>query len=94
MKIAYTREGLRDVVTVFQYILQQSPQGAENVLDRVEAILALLAEHPQSGRVVSPRGLRRYEVTPYPYAIFYRLRSGQVVIHGLRHTARRVKTWR
>ena len=28
-------------------------------------------------------------INPYPYVVFYRVGEGEIVIHGVRHTARR-----
>ncbi|MCQ4188184.1 type II toxin-antitoxin system RelE/ParE family toxin [Methylocystis sp. NLS-7] len=50
---------------------------------------ALLLEHPQAGHPTSKSGIRRMIVYPYPYLIFYRASETEIVIHGVRHSARR-----
>jgi toxin ParE1/3/4 len=74
---------------VLDYIDEQSPRGATNVKRRIYAVIDLLADHPNSGRVTSKGDLRRFAVTPYPYVIFYRADSTGITIHGVRHAARR-----
>ena len=33
--------------------------------------------------------MRRIVVTPYPYLVFYRVAADEIVIHGVRHAARK-----
>ncbi len=77
------------MVDILDYIEAQSPQGAENVRRRLLAVVQLLADHPNIGRATSKRDIRRVVVTPYPYVIFYRPESAGIVVHGVRHAARR-----
>jgi plasmid stabilization system protein ParE len=74
---------------VLDYIEARSPGGAENVKRRLKAIIDLLADHPNSGRTTNKGSLHRFVVSPYPYVIFYRTDAGGIVIHGVRHAARR-----
>jgi plasmid stabilization system protein ParE len=74
---------------VLDYIDAQSPRGATNVKRRIYAVIDLLADHPDSGRVMSRGDLRRFTVTPYPYVIFYRADATGIAVHGVRHAARR-----
>jgi plasmid stabilization system protein ParE len=76
---------------ILDYIEAQSPQGAETVKRRLQAVIGLLADHPDAGRVTN-RGnlrLRRVVASPYRYVIFYRSDATGIVIHGVRHAARR-----
>jgi toxin ParE1/3/4 len=74
---------------ILDYIEARSPQGAERVKRRLKAAIDLLADHPESGRVTNKGDLRRLVANPYPYVIFYRTDATGVVIHGVRHAARR-----
>jgi toxin ParE1/3/4 len=74
---------------ILDYIEAHSPQGAENVKRRLKAVIDLLAEHPKSGRATNKGDLRRLVANPYPYVIFYRTDATGIVIHGVRHAARR-----
>jgi plasmid stabilization system protein ParE len=40
------------------------------------------------GRRTSKGRLRRLTVYPYPYLIFYQVRGEEIIIHGVRHSAR------
>jgi toxin ParE1/3/4 len=70
-------------------IQAHAPQGAESVKRRLMAAIDLLAEYPESGRATNKGDLRRTPANPYPYVIFYRRDATGIVIHGVRHVARR-----
>ena len=89
MKVRYTRRALRQMTEVLDYIEARSPGGAENVKRRLQGIIDLLADHPNSGRTTNKGTLRRVVGIPYPSGIFYRADATGIVIHGVRHAARR-----
>ena len=89
MKLRYTRRAAAELDNVLSYIDEHSPQGARNVKTRIQEMIALLLLHPQAGRLTSKNQLRRLVVYPHPYLIFYRATDAEIVIHGLRHSARR-----
>ena len=89
MKVRYTRRALRQLAEILDYIDARSPQGADHVKQRLQAVIRLLADHPNSGRLTNKRDIRRAVVRPYPYVIFYRLDETGIVILGVRHAARR-----
>ena len=74
---------------ILDYIDAQSPKGAENVKRRLQAMVDLLASHPHAGRATNKANLRRVVANPFPYVIFYRPDATEIVIHSIRHTARR-----
>jgi toxin ParE1/3/4 len=89
VKLRYTPRAAAELDTVLDYIETRSPQGAHHVQARIQAIIDLLLQHPRAGRLTSKAGLRRMVVSPYPFLIFYRATEDEIVIHGVRHTARR-----
>jgi plasmid stabilization system protein ParE len=76
---------LNDVLT---FIDRQSPQGAQRVKTRILATIELVLQYPDCGRLTNKSGLRRVSAYPYPYVIFYRASSTDIVIHAIRHAAR------
>jgi toxin ParE1/3/4 len=74
---------------ILDYLEARSPQGAESVKRRLKAAIDLIADHPESGRATNKADLRRLLANPYPYVIFYRTDTTGIVIHGVRHPARR-----
>ncbi len=89
MKLRYTLRAAQELEQVLSYINDRSPEGARRVKARIQAVIDLIASHPQSGQLTSARRLRRIVVHPHPYLIFYSATDDEVVIHGVRHAARR-----
>ena len=89
MKVRYTRRALRQMTEVLDYIEARSPAGAEHVKRRLQGVIDVLADHPNSGSATNKDKLRRFVVNPYPYVIFYRTEPTGIVIHAVRHTSRR-----
>jgi plasmid stabilization system protein ParE len=89
VKLRYTLRAAAELDDILAFIDERSPQGARSIKARIQAMAALLLEHPQAGHLTSKSGLRRMVVYPYPYLIFYRATKSEVIIHGIRHGARR-----
>jgi plasmid stabilization system protein ParE len=89
VKVRYTRRAFHQMNTILDYIGNHSPRGAHSVKQRLQVVIDLVAAHPHSGPLIGKRDLRRVVVTPYPYLIFYRVTPDEIVIHGVRHAARR-----
>jgi len=78
---------------ILDYIEERSPRGAENVKGRLQAAIDLLANHPQR------TGDERRRAAPHRrqslrYVNFYQPTATEVVIHSVRHAARRLRRWR
>jgi len=89
VKLRYTRRAAAELEEVLAYIEGRSPLGAHHVQARMKAITDFLLRHPRAGQLTSNSRLRRVVVSPYPYLIFYEVAQDQIVIHGVRHSARR-----
>ena len=89
MKLRYTLRAAAELNEILAYIEDRSPRGARHVQARIQAIVNLLLQHPHAGQQTSNSRLRRMVTSPYPYLIFYEVTEDQVVIHGVRHAARR-----
>ena len=48
----------------------------------------MLAQHPYAGQITNKPPARRISTSPYPFVIFYAVTDEEVIIAGLRHTAR------
>jgi toxin ParE1/3/4 len=89
VKLRYTRRAAAELEETLAYIEERSPLGAQRVQARIQAIIDLLLRHPRAGQLTSNGRLRRLVVSPHPYLIFYEVSQDQIVIHGVRHAARR-----
>jgi plasmid stabilization system protein ParE len=89
VKLRYTPRAAAELDEVLAYIEARSPQGARRVQRRIQVIINLLLQHPHAGQLTNKGRLRRMIASPYPYLIFYQATEDQIVIHGVRHSARR-----
>ena len=89
MRLRYTLQAAAELDEVLTHIATRSPQGAHRVQSRIQVIIDLLLRHPHAGQLTSKGRLRRMVVSPYPYLIFYQAMEDEIVIHGVRHSARR-----
>jgi toxin ParE1/3/4 len=88
VKLRYTIRAAAELEQILDFIGERSPQGARHVTERIRAVIDLLLRYPNAGRPTA-RGLRRVVAHPYPYLIFYRATESEVIIHGVRHSARK-----
>ncbi len=90
MKVRYTLTAVAELGEMLDYIAERSPQGARNVLARIEKMVSVLSQHPYSGTLTDDAGMRFTVASPYPYLIFYQVDTieGEIVIVGLRHSSR------
>ena len=89
MRLRYTLRGAAELDKVLAYIEARSPQGARRVQMRIQVVINLLLQHPHAGQRTSKGRLRRIIASLYPYLIFCQATDDEVVIHGVRHSARR-----
>jgi plasmid stabilization system protein ParE len=89
VKLRYTLRGAAELDEVLAYIEERSPLGARHLQAGIQTILNLLLRHPHAGQLTSNGRLRRMVAAPYPYLIFYEATEDTIVIHGVRHAARR-----
>lgn len=88
MRLRYTRPALADLDAILDHVAVRSPQGANHVHARIEAVIALPLRHPHIGAQTDDPAIRRINAAPYPYLIFYEAAGEEIVIHAVRHGAR------
>jgi plasmid stabilization system protein ParE len=89
VKLRYTLRAAAELDKALAYIEVRSSLGANRVRARIQTVINLLLRHPYVGQLTSKGRLRRIVASPYPYVIFYRATKDEIVIHGVRHGARR-----
>ncbi len=83
-----------DIIAIYRYIHERSPQSADNVLDAIERSIRRLVDSPGVGRYWNspdPRldGLKVTPVTPYRnFLIFFRRVPAGIEIFRIVHGAR------
>jgi toxin ParE1/3/4 len=89
LKLRYTLPALADLDAILTYIAVQSPEGAKRVHSRIRSIIDILSLHPFIGVKTDDPIVRRLVTTPYPYVVFYEVGGDEIIVHAVRHAARK-----
>ena len=87
MRVRYERGALADLEEVFSYIARDNREAAARLVERIENLVDRLAEMPYLGEATRNSRFRRFPVGNY--LIVYEVGDTEVVIHYVRHGARR-----
>jgi toxin ParE1/3/4 len=87
MKLRYERGALADLEEIFEYIAQDNKAAAARLVVRIEQVVARIAQTPYMGEATRKSQFRRFPVGSY--LIVYEVGEDEVVIHYVRHGARR-----
>jgi plasmid stabilization system protein ParE len=89
VRVRYTLPALADLEAILDYIGAQSPRGAKRVQAKIKSVIDLLPRQPLIGTRTDDPPIRCLVVAPYPYLVFYEPTADEIVIHAIRHAARR-----
>ena len=91
MRVSYSRRALAQLDEIFAYIAKDNAAAAAAVVNRIDALIALLGKYPTMGRATDKEGVRVMGVRRYPYLIFYKILpdGDEIRILRVRHTSRR-----
>ncbi len=87
MKLRFERGALADLDEIFAYIAKDSHKAAAQLVARIEQATAEIAERPHLGATTRNPKFRRFPVGNY--LIVYEVEQSEVIVHFVRHGARR-----
>jgi toxin ParE1/3/4 len=87
MKLRYERGALADLDEIFSYIAADNPEAAARLVVRIEATTTKIAASPYIGEATRKSRFRRFPVGNY--LIVYEVGTDEVIVHYVRHGARR-----
>src|ERR1700732_2659634 len=87
MKLRYERGALSDLNEIFAYIAADNRKAAGRLVTRIEHAAARIAATPHIGGATRKPGFLRFPVRKY--LIVYGIAKEEVIIHYVRHGARR-----
>lgn len=90
MRLEWSQRAIKDVTSIWRYILERNPAAAQRVKDRIVAALDRLASRPFIGRPGRIPNTREFVFTDIPYIGIYEINepAGLVTIMRVVHTAR------
>jgi toxin ParE1/3/4 len=86
MKVLYKRRALQHLQSIHNYISNDNPRAASNVVKAIAHSIERLEAFPFSGRVGRVPGTRLLVVPNLPYIVVHRVTSGTVEIIAILHT--------
>jgi toxin ParE1/3/4 len=89
MKVRFTPRAFSDLEAIRTYIAQYNPAAAGRVVALIEKLAFGLGDFPESGQRSDELDARIVFSPRYPYRIYYRIASGEVLILHIRYAARR-----
>lgn len=89
MKVRYRALALADLESIFQFLNERSPIGANNVLRAIHEAIGEIAAHPFAAPGTSDPDLRVKILGRYRYKIFYNVQNDTIEIIHIRHAAHR-----
>ena len=87
MKVEWTRAARTDLIEIFDYILQENPGAAADVLDKIEHTAAHLATHPGMGRPGRVEHTRELIIPGFPWILPYLNGPNTVTFVRVMHSA-------
>jgi plasmid stabilization system protein ParE len=90
MKVRFNRGALADLAAIIDYIAELNPQAAAKLSGQFDEAAKLIGFMPEIGASTSRQNFRRIVVGSH--LMVYEIRSGEAIIHYIRHGAR-LRPW-
>jgi len=87
VKIKWTIGAQQNLTQLKEYIAKDNPKAALNTVRKILSAVALLSDNPALGRVGRIFDTRELIVSGTPFIVPYRIRSGQIEILRVLHSA-------
>lgn len=88
MRVHWTDNAIKHLISIYEYIAQNSPFYAQRVVDKLTKRSEQLGDFPFLGRMVpeyEAEDIR--EIVEKPYRIIYRIKAEQVDVVAVIHSA-------
>lgn len=89
MRVVWFKSAIQDLVSLKQYIAQDNPTAANQVVARIGEAVSLLSTQPGIGRPGRVQYTKELVVDRTPYILPYRVRDGRIEILRVLHSAKR-----
>lgn len=93
LPVAYLPEAQDDVDAAYGHYEQQSPGLGSQFLEALQTVVEQIADNPALYGTVH-QDVRAAPMRRFPYVVYYRADSAQVVILAVQHGRRSSRAWR
>lgn len=88
MKVRWTKPARDDLIRIQDYITQDNPRAAFQVVKAIHQHTGKLMEHPRSGRIGRVEGTRELVIIDTPYLVAYRIQGEWIDVLAVLHSSR------
>ncbi|MBI5470669.1 type II toxin-antitoxin system RelE/ParE family toxin [Candidatus Kaiserbacteria bacterium] len=88
LKTRLSPRAVRDLTDIRNYLIKESPQGAESVRRAIERCVTAIGEFPGYGLETSNERVRVMPVSSYPYLVYFTVEKETIVVVHVRHSSR------
>lgn len=89
MKLRWTRLALRDMRHLHEYIAEDNPAAASQMVSRIQETSQNLRKHPQMGKEGRCPGTRELVIAGTPYIMVYVIKGNEIQIVAVIHVSMR-----
>jgi toxin ParE1/3/4 len=89
VRVRWTEPAAIALGRIQDYIANENPRAAFEVVQRIRIAVRQLEEHPKSGRVGRVRGTYELVIHDLRYIVAYRIKKKEVQILSVYHTSRK-----
>ncbi len=89
MQVIWFKRAIEDLMSAKDYITQDSPQAAQQIVQKIKNKVSLLSEQPGIGRPGRVPNTKELVIDKTPYILPYRVRDNKIEILRVLHTSRR-----
>jgi toxin ParE1/3/4 len=87
MQLRWTEEAANDLERIADYLVQNTPGRAQQLIERIYDAAGSLLVLPHRGRPGKVKGTRELVLSALPYVVVYAVREDSVVIVRILHGA-------
>ena len=89
MRVVWLDRAEADLVSIAEYIAENDPEAAWDVVSAIQDAARMLAEHPRIGRLGRVRGTRELVIGGLPYILPYQVAGIELRILAVLHASRK-----
>jgi len=89
MRVRYTSRAFSDLTEIYGYVSVRNPAAAGKIVTTIRTAVEGLTVFPERGRGTDEPNVRVLLAGRFPYRIYYRVGSEEVLIIHIRHAARK-----
>lgn len=93
MNYTFLPEAETEYLEAVRFYEEQQAKLGLSLIKEFETTIALVLQRPQSWKLVHPSGIRRVELTRFPYSVFYRILADDIQITAIAHHRRHPNYW-